>query len=271
MQGPERPRFRPTLALWTPITQVLPAVLRGDLVNRDDVVRFDAESTRRETWQPLPDDFAIREVLEAKDDQVLEFMSTHGVLGYGESALASLPDDRPDLFVVTDGLPLAVAVHKLRVLRVLAKMVVADAAGDQVGVIEAWSSEGFNHPPQPDPDDQAWTAWRIWTEHVNAALTAFPIFVEFDRPVGAPWGRGRMAITPYEVAILQLVQIATEGREINRCANERCGRPFTRQRTSRRQYVGTEHATGLRYCSRGCAKAQSERERRARRRSEESA
>ena len=68
--------------------------------------------------------------------------------------------------------------------------------------------------------------------------------------------------------MLQLVHVVAGAHQVHRCANERCQRPFTRQRTERRRYEGTEHGNGVRYCTRFCAKAQSERDRRARRRTE---
>jgi len=46
-------------------------------------------------------------------------------------------------------------------------------------------------------------------------------------------------------------------------------RPFSVQRTHRRRYINSHHAAGVRYCSNRCAKAQSERDRRARRRQEQ--
>jgi len=271
MQGPKPPTFRPTLALWTPNPRQLPAVAVCELQVEDGAV-ITVDLPR---WAPIPEDFVLREVLDADQASVVEFMATYGVLGMSEGALITLPDNDPPLYrrsssflaPVPRGIHLDVAQHKLRVLRALAKVVLADADRDQAGVIDAWPSEGFNRPRQSDPADQARTAWRWWTDHVNAALRAFPLYVEFDAPGSGGHELGSIRRpTLYEVAILQLVQIATEGRDIGRCANIRCGRPFTRQRTVRRRYQGAEHASGVKYCSRLCAKAQSERDRRSRRR-----
>jgi hypothetical protein len=93
---------------------------------------------------------------------------------------------------------------------------------------------------------------------MNAALRAFAVHVRYpgadtllDRP------------STYEVAALQLAQLIAEQRRVRTCANERCRRLFTRQR-GRAKYDNTGHATGVIYCSNLCAKAQSERNRRAR-------
>ena len=76
----------------------------------------------------------------------------------------------------------------------------------------------------------------------------------------------------YNVCVLQLMQYVTDQAPVQRCANDRCGRMFTVQRTSgrRRRFENSSHSTGVRYCSHLCAKAQSERDRRRRRREEQS-
>jgi hypothetical protein len=93
---------------------------------------------------------------------------------------------------------------------------------------------------------------------MNAALRVFAVHVRYpgadtllDRP------------STYEIAALQLAQLIAEQRRVRTCANERCRRLFTRQR-GRAKYDNTGHATGVIYCSNLCAKAQSERNRRAR-------
>lgn len=266
VQGPEPPTFRPTLSLWPGEARELPSIGVVPIVERGGRVEWStSDRPRRAT---LPDDFVIREAVEAED--VVTFMREWGLLARAQDELGSLPDDdRPAIPASAGGatrrapsISLRSAEHHLRVLRALARHYLADAVGDEAGVVEAWAGEGFT------PAQDAWTPWYWWTNHVNAALRAFPMYVDFtDRDE-----RVHLLQTPspttYEVAVLQLAQMATGGRKVLRCANERCQRAFTRQRSARRQYSGTEHATGLKYCSRECAKAQSERDRRARRREE---
>lgn len=254
------------LSLWPGNAPELPAVVVVRIEERAGRVEW--SSSQRPSRVALPDDFVIREVIEAGD--AVAFMGKWGLLARSQDELRSLPeDDRPALPADTVGhrrapasISLLAAEHHLRVLRALARHYLAHAEGDEVGIVEAWAVEGFS------TTGDSWTPWYWWTNHINAALRAFPMYVDFTRPDDEVHRLQMPSPTTYEVAALQLAQMATGGREVLRCANERCRRPFTRQRSSRRQYRGTEHATGLKYCSRECAKAQSERDRRARRREE---
>lgn len=65
------------------------------------------------------------------------------------------------------------------------------------------------------------------------------------------------------VAFLQLYNHLAEGASVRRCANQNCGRQFVRQR-GRAEY-GQHRTTGIKYCSRECARAQAQREPRRRR------
>ena len=265
VQGPEPPIFRPTLSLWPGEARELPPVVVVPFV--ESAGRVELSSTARPNRVSLPDDFVIREVVEAED--AVTFMREWGLLTRAQDELRSLPEtDRPaapasvggDALRVPASISLFVAEHHLRVLRALARHYLANAEGDEAGIVQAWAAEGFT------ASADSWTPWYWWTNHINAALRAFPMYVDFTLPDDEVHLLQTPTPTTYEVAALQLAQMATGGREVLRCANERCRRPFTRQRSSRRQYRGTEHATGLKYCSRECAKAQSERDRRARRR-----
>lgn len=70
----------------------------------------------------------------------------------------------------------------------------------------------------------------------------------------------------YNACCLQLAQYVASEATVKRCANDRCRKPFTTQR-GRSEY-GQYRSSGVRYCSHLCAKAQSAREQRARRRQE---
>lgn len=67
----------------------------------------------------------------------------------------------------------------------------------------------------------------------------------------------------YQAACLQLVNDITESVPYRRCANERCGRLFSRQRG--RSESAHHRVKGVRDCSEKCARAQAQRELRRRR------
>ncbi len=121
--------------------------------------------------------------------------------------------------------------------------------------IDAWTQSGFRSD-DPEP-------WGAFVMAMNAALKPFSVHVRYpgaDALLDAP--------STYEVAVLQLAQLIAEDRQVRPCANERCTRLFTRQR-GRAKYDKTGHSTGVLYCSAQCAKAQAERNRRARLRAED--
>ncbi|MFD7645667.1 hypothetical protein ACFV4P_34045 [Kitasatospora sp. NPDC059795] len=68
------------------------------------------------------------------------------------------------------------------------------------------------------------------------------------------------------MAFLQLYNHLAEGSFVRRCGNANRGRNFVRQR-GRAEY-GQHRTSGVKYCSRECARAQAQRELRHRRRSE---
>ncbi|MGW6483804.1 hypothetical protein ACWGDS_39160 [Streptomyces sp. NPDC055059] len=69
--------------------------------------------------------------------------------------------------------------------------------------------------------------------------------------------------TIYSVAYLQLYNHIAEKATIRECANETCRRSFVRQR-GRAEY-GQNRTSGIKYCTRECARAQAQRELRRRR------
>lgn len=276
MQGTESPRFRPTVALSAFDVGHMPrvAVVPGLRVS-GDFVEWSAKGAR---YVDLPPDWVLQEVLETSPDDVAGLMAEWGPLVTPGRDADGLPvDDLPVLMgalrydeatssghAVTVRVPVASAAYRLRVLRALAAHYLAWQDDDGAGVVDAWRSSGFDGP---STEVEAW--WN-WERHVNAALGAFPLRVSVvDEADGAEvFGVLTDPVrTTYHVAILQLARLASSGLRVARCANVFCGRAFTRQRTARREW-GAGHVQGVKYCSRACAKAQAERERRARKRAE---
>lgn len=205
----------------------------------------------RAQWASLPEDFVFREVRETPltGDGVVALMSEYGSLVGSE--------------VPQDGYPIEEAIAALEAVRLLADAYLAFARGDEdeftriMGVPESYAG-----------------AWSAWQASVNEALRAFPMFIEVDPDPAHSWLKSSEAPrhTLYEAAVFQLATVVAEARTFRLCANENCGRPFTRHRSDKRK-LGDEraHSAGIKYCSPLCAKAQSERDRRRRRRAEKGA
>lgn len=268
MASTQRTTFRPTVSVWPAEPPDLPPLVPEALVlpqPPDGRVLFFGDLAPVE----VPEDFVLRECLDLDPDDegaLLVFLRTWGRLtprGSGQDPLGSLPG----LFFefIADAATRAGIVRLLkssnrgrghleferlyaRTLRALALHYRASALGDDV--VEVWRSEGFRVAAD--------TEWPTFARVMDAGLRAFPVHVRLD-------GQQQASLPPstYETAVLQLARMLAQGRQVLLCANERCRRGFTRQR-GRARYPGAEHARGVRYCSRECARAQAERDRRAR-------
>jgi hypothetical protein len=92
----------------------------------------------------------------------------------------------------------------------------------------------------------------------NPALAPFrPAFV-FDAPDGAVrLTADPVAVSLYSVCCAELYNHVAEDAPYQSCANETCGRLFTRQ--VNRATKGQHHAQGVMYCSSECAHMQNQR------------
>lgn len=202
-------------------------------------LRVDAETG---TVAHLPDEFVIRELLDAPDLETLE--GEYGA-AWGARSTATL---------------------RFRHLRTAARYWLASALGDEDAALDAPVADGWER------SESAHRAAFNMRDTVNRELEAFSVqLVEVDTENGS---EPRLNVDLIQVAALQLAQLAADGLGARRCANESCGRGFLRQRSTRRKttnhgaYAGTAHSVGVRYCSAQCGKAQQAREHRRRKRAD---
>ncbi|MET7765710.1 hypothetical protein ABZS71_28200 [Streptomyces sp. NPDC005393] len=279
------PRFRPTL--W-PGTAIPAPFLRRHIkdvrIEGDWILWTPVPFDERPLVQ-LPEDFYLRELMELSADGldgVTEMFRTYGSLvGAGRNDLYV---DSEDVYEEVQSVPEAggeeqphpFGVHR-DLVRIyvqtaqeaittwlacqeengLEELVKAEVTEENLASIQA-QNEG-KEPPWP-PSLEYLQALLIESRIValksvlNSALSPFSI------------GIGDLADrypTAYSVAFLQLYNHLVEGALVRRCANETCRQNFVRQR-GRAEY-GQNRTSGVKYCSRECARAQAQRALRRRR------
>jgi hypothetical protein len=120
------------------------------------------------------------------------------------------------------------------------------------------------HEAVPSPADEAVA---VLMRLMTSALRPFQpqvLPVPFEQIEDASLG---MVVVPlYSICCLELYNHMVERAVYKRCANERCGAIFVRQRG--RAAFGQHRTEGVKYCSAECARAQVQREYRARLRQE---
>lgn len=223
---------------------------------------------------PLPDDFTLQELLRldlTSPEAIRALIAEVGALtGQGiADGLEYLPTrerrHRRPAETRSDGLESVEDMRDyLRAARAMSRHLLAHLAGTEAGIREAWPLEGFAAPRSTD------MAWDWWQEYMNVALAPFRMYVEVDGPDGVTSGWSLRPPTLYSACALQLAAYLATNASIFTCLNDRCRKPFTRQRTStsRRRNADQFHTSGVLYCSRECLKRKSERDRYRRRKAE---
>jgi hypothetical protein len=289
MQGTTHDKFRPTP--WPggtiPIPKVhrTPATVLQEFPFDDLVIEYDVAG-REQSSSELPDDFVLQEVFafDVDDAEALaDFTSRWGWLThFGDQRLRSLPpgtysgrhgeqQHREWIEMVSDKgysgdfiVPVRLVALHVRFLRAMATHLQVFLSGGSLEAYQqAWVVHG--HPVEPATEGMAW----LWFDDaINKALTPYHVSIQSDPELFGQLTGAKPMPTLYEACALQLYNYIVEGVPFTRCANESCGKLFTKQR-GRPGTVGEWNRTaGVRYCSHRCAKAQSERERRRRQRQE---
>lgn len=268
MQPTEPPTFHPTV--WPAEPPAVPGVFRFRLTPVPGTGAL--EQSRVLAYKDLPPDFVLRELLEddmagGSAEAVAASAAAWGLAGeMGGASFQWLPSADPlekqraelrEWSVGRQNLihPDVVTFH-LRALRSLARwfLAYAEGAGEEAEVA-AWHELGEDAPVDVD---EARLAFGFF---LNAGLSAFAVHVRLAEhaQVGVPLPN------LYTSGCLQLARYLAAGSPaVHRCANERCGLPFTVQRGTVK--YGQYRGRGVRYCTALCAKAQNERARRRRRR-----
>lgn len=196
----------------------------------------------------MPPEVALRIVpaLDLDDDSViLEFMREYGPLTpYEGDGLCSVYKARERLLTIR-----AIVAHWE-----------AHQTANERGIVAAWVDNGFDKPPTVG------VAWDWWADALNGALEPFRAHVEVvseDKHGSRHHGWDRPQVTSYAAMAAEVLNDIATGTEWRHCANEPCDKLFARQQG--RAEFGQYRTRGVRFCSKGCAKAQMQRELRRRR------
>jgi hypothetical protein len=217
-------------------------------------------STKGAIAAHLPDELYLRELLDldvADAQAVATWCGRFGPLGGTDFTLLPAKARPPAEAAYT----LDVFRYHAVTLRNLVRTWDAFTSGQAVDALVGGWEPGGARRSASSRADLARVLLRDFGATLSAALV--PLHAEIAiTPIGVQ--PGAKATNTYTAMAAQLWNQVVEGEGYRRCANETCGRLFYRQRG--RSEHGQHRTTSLRYCSRECARAQVERERRRRQR-----
>jgi hypothetical protein len=285
------PRFRPTL--WPGTVLPIPALTPFGQVDVDgDWITWPIAPSTGQSPKQLPEDFYLRELMEVQPDDpaaAATLFRTYGLLFDLEGRelntqnydidvrdeIDAIPRHNPEWEKWTSGVHRdLVRVHLETAQSAVETWLACQRENGLEELVEPWVTKETLADLQ-DQTSHAPSRFRtlddvrellIWTEvqeledTLNAALSKYSVGIG-DLSTRHP--------TVYSVAFLQLYNHLAEGASVRSCDNENCRRSFVRQR-GRAEY-GQHRTTGIKYCSRECARAQAQRALRRRRRAESNA
>lgn len=273
------PRFRPTL--WPGTVIPVPSLVRRvkDVRIKGDWILWTPVPFDDRPAVELPEDFYLRELMALSPNDLegaAELIEVYGPLFV--AARGELYVDSEEDYEQLQTIPEAGGEeqpHPFGVHRDLVRLHL-EAAQEAVTTWLACQREGgldtLVKPlltPENLTDIQAQNAdheppWPPSLEHLHELLVGDRVKT-LEYVLNNALGRFSVGIgdlserypTVYSVAFLQLYNHLAEGATIRQCANETCQHDFVRQRG--RSDFGQHRTTGVKYCSRTCARAQAQR------------
>jgi hypothetical protein len=214
--------------------------------------------------QELPDEWVLRQLHDADldDDMVVAaLLNEYGKIKGPYIAPGWLPDDartklgydRDEWWEAEDGTTIEDARWYLKSARVLAG--VWARVGRDEDPVTAWVDEGFNDHVVDGYDPEA-LHWAAFAMLLNDGLAPYSARVATNLA-------GAGAVGLYSAACLQVFNLIVGECNAVRCENETCDHVFAHQIGGAKH--GQHRSKGLRYCSVECARAQTQREYRRRR------